>query len=351
MNEPLFSIEWKNDELILIDQTLLPNEIVYESFHSAEGVWEAIQVMKVRGAPAIGVAAAYGVYLGIKNATEQSFEEFHKQLEKVTKHLATSRPTAVNLFWALERMERTTIENKHLPIRAIKERLLEEAILIHREDEEINRKIGEHALTLFKDGMGLLTHCNAGQLATTKYGTATAPMYLAKEKGWDIKVYSDETRPRLQGSTLTALELQRAGIDVTVITDNMAAVVMSQGKIDAVIVGTDRVAANGDVANKIGTLGVSILAKFYNIPFYVAAPTPTIDLKTETGGDIPIEERDASEVINRFGQFSAPQDIKVYNPSFDVTPHENITAIITEKGIIRAPYQENLQKLFTVQKE
>lgn len=343
MSEQLITIEWKNDELVLIDQTVLPNEVLYEGFTTAEGVWDAIQVMKVRGAPAIGVAAAYGVYLGIRDASE---ENFWSELERVTKYLATSRPTAVNLFWALERMENTAKANKHLSVKDLKERLLQEAIIIHKEDEEINRQIGENALTLLKDGMGLLTHCNAGALATTKYGTATAPMYLAKEKGWDIKVYSDETRPRLQGSTLTALELQRAGIDVTVITDNMAAVVMSQGKIDAVIVGTDRVAANGDVANKIGTLGVSILAKFYNIPFYVAAPTPTIDLRTETGKDIPIEERDAAEVINRFGQFSAPQDVKVYNPAFDVTPHENVTAIITEKGIVRAPYKENLRKLF-----
>jgi methylthioribose-1-phosphate isomerase len=346
MTEPLITIRWDNDSLILIDQTLLPNKIVYEDFQTAEGVWDAIRVMKVRGAPAIGVAAAYGVYLGIKNASEESTDQFLEYLGEVTNFLATSRPTAVNLFWALERMENTAKTNKHLPVNQLKERLLEEAILIHREDEEINRRIGENALTLLKDGMGLLTHCNAGALATTKYGTATAPMYLAKEKGWDLKIYSDETRPRLQGSTLTALELQKAGIDVTVITDNMAAVVMSQGKIDAVIVGTDRVAANGDVANKIGTLGVSILAKYYNIPFYVAAPTPTIDLRTETGKDIPIEERDASEVINRFGQLSAPVGIKVYNPAFDVTPNENVTAIITEMGIVRKPYKENLERLF-----
>jgi methylthioribose-1-phosphate isomerase len=346
MSKQLITIEWKNQALILIDQTLLPTQVVYEAFHTAEGVWDAIQVMKVRGAPAIGVAAAYGLYLGIKEAPEETFDLFLQEVARVSSYLATSRPTAVNLFWALERMERAAQDNKQLPINQLKKRLLEEAILIHREDEEINRMIGEYGLTLFKDGFGLLTHCNAGALATTKYGTATAPMYLAKEKGWNIRVYSDETRPRLQGSTLTALELQMAGIDVTVITDNMAAVVMSQGKIDAVIVGTDRVAANGDVANKIGTLGVSILAKYYNIPFYVAAPTPTIDLRTETGNDIPIEERDASEVINRFGQLSAPADIKVYNPSFDVTPNENVTAIITEKGIVRAPYKENLQKLF-----
>jgi methylthioribose-1-phosphate isomerase len=346
MEEQLISIKWENNELILLDQTILPNQIVYEAFHNAEGVWDAIRVMKVRGAPAIGVAAAYGVYLGVRELSIDTSKQFLEELKKITHYLATARPTAVNLFWALERMERIAKENAHLSVPQLKDRLLEEAILIHREDEEINRKIGEHALTLLKDGMGLLTHCNAGALATTKYGTATSPMYLAKEKGWNLKVYSDETRPRLQGSTLTALELHKAGIDVTVITDNMAAVVMSQGKIDAVIVGTDRVAANGDVANKIGTLGVSILAKYYNIPFYVAAPTPTIDLKTETGKDIPIEERDASEVINRFGQLTAPEGIKVYNPSFDVTPNENVTAIITEKGIVTKPFKENLQLLF-----
>lgn len=346
MEQQLTTIEWKNDKLVLIDQTLLPNEIVYEDFETAESVWDAIKVMKVRGAPAIGVTASYGLYLGIRNASEASFEEFWKELKKCSDYLASSRPTAVNLFWALERMENTALKYKDLKIPELKETLLQEAFAIHKEDEETNKKIGENLLTLLKDGMGILTHCNAGALATTKYGTATAPMYLAKEKGWDLKIYSDETRPRLQGSTLTALELQLAGIDVTVITDNMAAHVMSQGKIDAVIVGTDRVAANGDVANKIGTLGVSILAKNYNIPFYVAAPTSTIDMRTKTGKEIPIEERDSEEVINRFGQWTALKDSKVYNPAFDVTPFENVTAIVTEKGIVTAPFEENLKKLF-----
>jgi methylthioribose-1-phosphate isomerase len=344
--EQLKSIQWENGKLILLDQTLLPNDIVYEEFDTSEGVWDAIKVMKVRGAPAIGVSAGYGLYLGIKDTSENNFSEFYQVLKEKSDYLATSRPTAINLFWALERMEKKAIENNHLPVAKIKELLREEAILIHKEDEEINRNIGEHLLTLLKDEMGILTHCNAGALATTKYGTATAPMYLAKEKGWNLKIFSDETRPRLQGSTLTALELQRAGIDVTVITDSMAAMVMSQGKIDAVIVGCDRVAANGDVANKIGTLGVSILAKHYGIPFYVATPTPTIDLKTQTGKDIPIEERDPSEVTKRFGVYTAPQNINVYNPAFDVTPHENVTAIITEKGIVYSPYKENMKKLF-----
>ncbi len=346
MSDQLLTIEWKNNKLVLLDQTVLPNEIIYKEYDTTEGVWEAIRTMVVRGAPAIGVTAAYGLYLGIKDAPESSFEDFRKTLKEKSELLATSRPTAVNLFWALERMENIAETNKGLPVAALKETLLKEAKAIHKEDEEINRKIGENLLSLLEDGMGILTHCNAGSLATTKYGTATAPIYLAKEKGWNFKVYSDETRPRLQGSTLTALELQKAGIDVTIITDSMAGVVMSQNKIDAIIVGADRVAANGDVANKVGTLGVSILAKYYNIPFYVAVPTPTIDLKTKSGKDIPIEERDPEEVINLFGKWTALKDSKVYNPAFDVTPAENITAIVTEKGIVRAPYKENLLKIF-----
>ncbi|SHF17116.1 methylthioribose-1-phosphate isomerase [Seinonella peptonophila] len=341
----ILPIQWKNDILILLDQTLLPNEVVYEEFETIEGVWDAIQVMKVRGAPAIGVSAAYGLYLGIRNATERDFPSFYEELTIKAAYLASSRPTAVNLFWAINRLKQTAEQNKHLPISEIKQLLLEEAITIHHEDEEINRNIGENLLTLLQDGMGILTHCNAGALATTKYGTATAPMYLAHERGWNLKIFSDETRPRLQGSMLTAFELQQAGLDVTVITDNMAAVVMSQGKINAVIVGCDRVAANGDTANKIGTLGVSILAKHYGIPFYVAAPTPTIDLETPTGAEIPIEERETSEVTHRFGIATAPENVQVYNPSFDVTPHENITAIVTERGIVKPNYQENLVKV------
>jgi methylthioribose-1-phosphate isomerase len=346
MSEQLIPIQWKDDALVLLDQTTLPNEVRYDSYKTIESVWDAIVTMKVRGAPAIGVSAAYGLYLGVMDAPEDSFETFFSYLKQKSDYLATSRPTAVNLFWALERMEEKAMSLSAIPVAEIKEALLLEAIAIHKEDEEINRMIGENLLTLLSDGMGILTHCNAGALATTKYGTATSPMYLAKEKGWDIKVYADETRPRLQGSTLTALELQRAGIDVTVITDNMAAMVMSQGKVQAVIVGCDRVAANGDVANKIGTMGVAILAKNFGIPFYVAAPTPTIDLRTPTGKEIPIEEREEEEVTNRFGVYTAPKGVKVYNPAFDVTPNDFVTAIVTEKGIVEAPYEENLQKLF-----
>lgn len=347
MSEELLAIQWdeEKDELILLDQTKLPNEIEYINYNTVEGVYDSIKTMIVRGAPAIGVTAGYGMYFAVKNATETSFEEFYAQIKKDGEYLNSSRPTAVNLSWAVKRMLKKAEEVKNLSIKEIKKVLRDEAKLIHEQDIEICRTIGENLLTLLKDEMGILTHCNAGQLATSKYGTATAPMYLAKEKGWNLKIYSDETRPRLQGSTLTALELYMAGIDVTTITDNMAAMVMSEGKINAVIVGCDRIAANGDTANKIGTFGVSILAKYFNIPMYIAAPTPSIDLNTLTGEGIPIEERDPEEVTCRFGVWTAPKGVKVYNPSFDVTPHENITAIVTEKGIVYPPFKENLEKL------
>ncbi|MCI1946223.1 S-methyl-5-thioribose-1-phosphate isomerase [Clostridium luticellarii] len=343
----LFAIKWEDgeDKLVLLDQTKLPNSIEYKTYDTVEGVYDSIKTMIVRGAPAIGVTAGYGLYFGIKNAPEDSFEKFYNSVEEKAKYLNSSRPTAVNLSWALKRMLKKIEAEKDKPIAEIKKILRDEAKNIHREDIEICKNIGENLITLLKDNMGILTHCNAGQLATSRYGTATAPMYLAKEKGWHLKIYSDETRPRLQGSTLTALELYMAGIDVTTITDNMAAVVMSQHKIDAVIVGCDRIAANGDTANKIGTFGVSILAKYFKIPMYIAAPTPSIDLNTPTGRDIPIEERDSKEVTCRFGVWTAPKGVKVYNPSFDVTPHENITAIVTEKGIVYPPFEENLKKI------
>ncbi|HGG0415462.1 TPA: S-methyl-5-thioribose-1-phosphate isomerase [Clostridium sporogenes] len=344
----LLAIKWddKRDKLILLDQTILPNKIEYIEYDNVEGVYDSIKDMIVRGAPAIGVTAAYGLYFAAKIAPEDNFENFFKYLKEKSAYLDSSRPTAVNLSWALKVMESKALENKDKDVKEIKDILREEAKRIHEEDIEICKSIGENLITLLKDGVGILTHCNAGQLATSKYGTATSPMYLAKEKGWNFKVYSDETRPRLQGSTLTALELYEAGIDVTTITDNMAAMVMSQGKIDAVIVGCDRIAANGDTANKIGTMGVSILAKYFGIPMYIAAPTPSIDMNTKTGKDIPIEERNSEEVIYRFGVYTAPKGVKVYNPGFDVTPHENITAIVTEKGIVYPPFEENLKKLF-----
>ena len=348
MNEGwLQSVRWNADHLELLDQRLLPEEVVYLDLTTSKDIWDAIKELKVRGAPAIGIAAAYGLYLGVRGV-EGGVPELLAAVQRERDYLATSRPTAVNLFWALDRLVRKASElaEAGADAAAIKEGLLREAVVIQSEDEETNRRIGEHALSLLQDGYGVLTHCNAGGLATARYGTATAPMYLAKEKGWNLKVFADETRPVLQGARLTAFELMRAGVDVTLITDNMAAMVMSKGWIQAVIVGTDRVAANGDVANKIGTYGVAVLAKAHNIPFYVACPMSTIDLETKTGADIPIEERHEDEVTIGFGKRTAPVGVKVYNPAFDVTPAEYVTAIITEKGVVQAPYEENLRKLF-----
>lgn len=343
----LQSVIWADDRLDLLDQRLLPEEIVYLPLTTVEEVWEAIRHLKVRGAPAIGMTAAYGVVLASRDE-RGGVPDWLARVLKAAEYLATSRPTAVNLFWALERMsaKAKTLAESGRDLETCKRELLEEAVAIQREDEETCRLIGEHALTLLKDGVGVLTHCNAGGLATAKYGTALAPIYLAKERGIDIRVFADETRPVLQGARLTAFELQQAGVDVTLICDNMAGMVMSKGWVDAVIVGTDRVAANGDVANKIGTYSVAVLAKAHGIPFYVACPLSTIDLGTPTGAEIPIEERSAEEVTEGFGKRTAPRGVKVFNPAFDVTPAEYVTAIITEKGIVRAPFSENLKKLF-----
>jgi methylthioribose-1-phosphate isomerase len=344
----LQSVIWTSGRVELLDQRLLPEEVVYLPLTTVEDVWEAIRHLKVRGAPAIGIAAAYGVVLGSRDAGSKP--EWAEGVREAADRLATSRPTAVNLFWALDRMKlhAERLSSSELALDACKEALLQEAIAIQSEDEETCRLIGEHALTLFRDNMGVLTHCNAGGLATAKYGTALAPFYLAQERGISIRVYADETRPVLQGARLTAFELQQAGVDVTLICDNMAGMVMSKGWVDAVIVGTDRVAANGDVANKIGTYSVAVLAKAHNIPFYVACPLSTIDLNTPSGDQIPIEERSAEEITEGFGKRTAPQGVKVYNPAFDVTPQEYVTAIITEKGIVRPPYNVNLKKLFPV---
>ncbi|WP_312473162.1 S-methyl-5-thioribose-1-phosphate isomerase [Neobacillus sp.] len=342
----LQSVSYENGVLKILDQTKIPNITEFLEITKIEDAWDAIKQLKVRGAPAIGIAAAYGLVVGIKDAPENSFAEFYAFFKKQADYLATSRPTAVNLFWALKRMDERVLMEKERPVTQIKAALENEAHTIRNEDEDVCRTIGEQALTLLSDGMGILTHCNAGGIATARYGTALAPLYLAKEKGWNIKVYADETRPLLQGARLTAWELMEAGIDVTLITDNMAAMVMQKGWVQAVIVGCDRVAANGDVANKIGTYGVALLAKAHQIPFYVAAPISTIDLKTNTGADIPIEEREAAEITEGFGKRTAPEGVKVFNPAFDVTPHELVTAIITEKGILTGNYQEALPKLF-----
>lgn len=345
------SIQWKKDQLILLDQTLLPEETVFLSLSTIEEVWEAIRYLKVRGAPAIGMAAAYGLYLGVRYGQEENVSTFIEDVEKKSDYLATARPTAVNLFWALKRLKERAYQeqNQGSNVKFIKKILLEEALQIQEEDEKVCRKIGEHALSLFQDGMGILTHCNAGSLATAKYGTATAPFYIAKERGWNIKIFADETRPVLQGARLTTWELQQAGIDVTLICDNMAAVVMANQSVQAVIVGTDRVAANGDVANKIGTYTVAILAKAHRIPFYVAAPLSSIDLNTPTGEEIQIEERPEDEIIVGLGKRIAPHGIRVYNPSFDITPSSLVTAFVTEKGIVypdkAGQYASKLQQL------
>lgn len=354
--EPLKSLNWTGDHLDLLDQRLLPEEIVYIKIKSAQDAWEAIKQLKVRGAPAIGITAAYGLYLEAREfeSNEANLQlktkQWYDHLKKTTEYLATSRPTAVNLFWALERMkERTHRLFTHIEkpsIEFLNRTLLDEAQKIQAEDEETCRFIGVHALTLFHDGDGILTHCNAGGLATAKYGTALSPIYLAKEQGIQLKIFADETRPVLQGARLTAFELHQAGIDVTLICDNMAGMIMSKGWIQAVIVGTDRVAANGDVANKIGTYSVAVLAKAHGIPFYVACPLSTIDLNTPSGQEIPIEERHEDEITMGFGKRTAPLGVKVFNPAFDITPHEYVTAIITEKGIVYPSYRENLVKLF-----
>ncbi|WP_139490537.1 S-methyl-5-thioribose-1-phosphate isomerase [Brevibacillus dissolubilis] len=340
----LAPVKWEEDRLLLLDQTLLPTQTLYLDLTKIEEVWAAIRHLQVRGAPAIGMAAAYGLYLGIREIEATDFDAFWAQVEEKASYLATSRPTAVNLFWAIDRIKGRVQLEAAKPISEIKQAVLDEAIEIQAEDERVCRTIGEYALTLLQDGMGVLTHCNPGALATAAYGTATAPFYLAKERGWDLKVFADETRPVLQGARLTAYELQQAGIDVTLICDNMAAVVMAQKKVQAVIVGTDRVAANGDVANKIGTYGVAVLAQAHGIPFYVAAPLSSIDLETPTGADIPIEERPAEEITHGLGKQVAPDNIQVYNPAFDVTPAKYITAIVTEKGIFKPEEIKDIQK-------
>ena len=342
--------------LDIIDQTLLPGTIRRISLETKEEIWEAIKKLRVRGAPAIGVSAAYGMAVLSSRIKAQDFETFYREFISLKDYLASSRPTAVNLFWALNRMDecakKAGQEGKSLD--EIRELLYREADAIQAEDVQISRNIGEIGFGLLKDlkkegePVGILTHCNAGTLATAKYGTATAPMYIALEHGWagtDMHVYCDETRPLLQGARLTSFELNSAGITTTVQCDNMASLLMKSGKIDIIFVGCDRVAANGDAANKIGTSGVAILAKHYGIPFYVCAPSSTIDRATPTGEQIPIEMRDPDEVTQMwYKERMAPQGIDVFNPAFDVTDHSLITGMITEKGLCRDPYEKDFDK-------
>jgi methylthioribose-1-phosphate isomerase len=332
--------------LVLIDQTLLPTEFREIECRTAETTWEAIRSLRVRGAPAIGIAAAYGVCLGLHELTAVGEGAFYARLDQVCRYLATSRPTAVNLFWALERMQRVAREIRGSgSMREIAERLLAEARTIEEEDRAMCRAIGRFGAELLADGSGVLTHCNAGGLATADYGTALAVIFTAHESGKKLRVFADETRPLLQGARLTTWELLARGIDTVLICDSMAAQVMREGKISAVVVGADRIAANGDTANKIGTYGVAVLARYHKIPFYVAAPSSTFDLSIESGAKIPIEYRGAEEITNGFGRQTAPTGAQVYNPAFDVTPSELIAGFVTEQGVIRPPYLETLAAL------
>lgn len=334
--------------LRLIDQTRLPTEFVRIDCRDVSSVWEAIRSLRVRGAPAIGIAAAFGAVLGGQNAGTGDVEEVRRGLLEASASLRTSRPTAVNLFWALDRIERTIAENRDLDGPSLLGRVLAEAQAIADEDRVMCRSIGRFGAELVGSGQGILTHCNAGGLATADYGTALAVIFAAHDSGKAVHVFADETRPLLQGARLTAWELQRRGVPVTLICDNMAAQVMKEGKVQVVIVGADRIAANGDTANKIGTYGVALMAKAHGIPFYVAAPSSTFDLSLADGSSIPIEQRDPREITQGFGRQTAPDGISVYNPAFDVTPAQLIDGIITEGGVIRPVDASNIRKTLGV---
>lgn len=341
------ALDDEDSALLIIDQTKLPAQKEILRLKDQKSIWDAIYLLQVRGAPAIGVAAAFGIYLAAKQIEETDFDAFYEKFEKARDYLDSARPTAVNLSWALKRMDGVVRANREQPVSEIKKLLLNEATEIKAEDIRVCRAIGENGLALLKPGMGLLTHCNAGQLATSKYGTATAPMYLGQERGYGFRVFCDETRPLLQGARLTAFELMEAGMDTTLLCDNMAPSAMKQGWIDAVFVGCDRVAANGDAANKIGTSYVALAAKHFDIPFYVCAPTSTIDMDCKTGDDIHIELRPAEEVTEMwYEKRMAPEGVKVFNPSFDVTDAEFITGIVTEYGVCYPPYDVSLKEIF-----
>lgn len=356
LNYNTVELDTNDNSMIIIDQTLLPGKTELIRLKTAQEIWDAIYLLKVRGAPAIGVAAGFGMYILSTQIATKDISEFYEEFTKQREYLNSSRPTAVNLSWALNKMDEvckkalfeSDAEDK---ITYTIEKLKEEAIAIQEEDIWTCKMLGEYGLTLVKPGDGILTHCNAGQLATSKYGTATAPIYLGHEKGYNFKVFADETRPLLQGARLTSYELHSAGVDVTLICDNMACMVMKNGWVNAVFVGCDRVAANGDVANKIGTSGVATIAKRFNVPFYVCAPTSTIDLNTKTGADIKIEQRPDKEVTEMwYKERMAPEGVKVFNPAFDVTDNEYVTAIVTEYGIARAPYDKSLKDILDKKK-
>ncbi len=340
------TINWVNGHVKLIDQTKLPGKLVYIHCRDVKTLWQAIRRLSVRGAPALGVAAALGVLLGIKTFAGNDRKRFSKHVEKISDYIATSRPTAVNLFNALTRMKAVIKRHPKATVAQLKEFLRKEALVIYEEDRKLCRKMGDFGARLISSGARLLTVCNAGALATVDYGTALGVMYSAKAKGKKFQVYSCETRPLLQGARLTVWELLRSGIDTTLICDNMAATLMKQNKIDAVFTGADRIAGNGDTANKIGTYNLAVLAKHHGIPFYIVAPQSSFDLAITSGRQIPIEERSKEEVLGFGGRPTAPQQVKVYNPAFDVTDNALITAIVTEKGIIRQPFGRNIKKIF-----
>jgi methylthioribose-1-phosphate isomerase len=338
------TIEWTDEGVVMIDQRLLPDQELYNVYRTVEEVAEAIRSLVIRGAPAIGVATAMGIALGVRNL--QSDQDLDKEFDRICRILHETRPTARNLFWAIERMTEVFEKRKGGSLAQIQAALVDEAKRIHREDIEINRRIGMHGQALLETDSTILTHCNAGALATAGYGTALGVVRAAVESGKAIRVFADETRPFLQGARLTSWEMMKDQIPCTLITDSMSGYFMSAGKIQAVVVGADRIAANGDVANKIGTYIVAVLAKEHGIPFYVAAPLSTIDMKTPSGADIPIEQRDISEVTQIGGRMMAPVDVSVENPAFDITPNRLVTAIITEEGLARPPYRESLSALY-----
>ena len=340
------TIEWRDDKVIMIDQTRLPAEEVYNEYDDFQGIAEAIKGMIIRGAPAIGVAAAMGVAIGARDIIADTHESFFKQLDNICDTLAQTRPTAVNLFWGIERMKRVAEANRDKDLKSIRIILKTEAVCIEQEDLQICRSIGRNGAALIREGATVLTHCNAGGLATAGYGTALGVIRAAHEDGKKIKVFADETRPWMQGARLTAWELMKDNIPVTLITDNMAGYFMRKGEIDCVVVGADRIAANGDTANKIGTYSVAVLAKENRIPFYVAAPLSTLDLTLKSGDEIPIEERHSHEVTHLRGIPIAPEGVVVRNPAFDVTPAKYITGIITEKGVVRGDFESGLKVLF-----
>lgn len=343
---PVNTLEWRERRLYIIDQTLLPTTFKVIELGTVGEVWEAIRSLRIRGAPAIGVCAAYGLLVALNEKGPASTAEAKAALETAAAYLATSRPTAVNLFWALDRVKAVARAlDESIPLSDFLGRLEQEATAIYEEDLRLCHGIGEHGASLIKTGDGVLTHCNAGGLATSSYGTALAVFFKAHEQGKDFHVFADETRPLLQGARLTAWELLQAGIDTTLICDNTAAQVMKEGRVQLVVVGADRIAANGDTANKIGTYSVAVLAKAHGIPFYVAAPYSTFDFTLASGDEIPIELRDPREITQGFGLQTAPDEVNVYSPAFDVTPAELISGIITERGILRPDFRESIARL------